>query len=188
MNYNVYIHICPNGKRYVGLTTQRLSRRWRNGKGYANNKHFTNAILKYGWDNIEHISYKVNTEQEMFYLEKYLIAFYNTTNSLNGYNHSEGGEFSGSGCKWKYTEEQKTAKRGPNNPMYGKHHPLDVRKKISENQPCKQVVQYTLDDQLVKVWRSMSDAANNLGLHKTNISACCRGKQNSAGGYKWKYL
>ena len=55
MNYKVYVHISPNGKRYYGITKQEIEKRWRNGKGYSNNDHFTNAINYYGWDNFDHI-------------------------------------------------------------------------------------------------------------------------------------
>ena len=44
----LYMHICPNGKKYVGITIQEPNQRWRDGKGYYKNKHFYNAILKYG--------------------------------------------------------------------------------------------------------------------------------------------
>lgn len=187
MNYKVYIHITPNGKRYVGLTTQPLSRRWRNGQGYVNNKYFTRAILKYGWDNIEHIVYEVDTEAEMFYLEKYLIAYYNTTNPAFGYNISSGGEFSSTGTRWHHTEEHKASIRGAGNPMYGRKHSEEARKKMSAAQQNKAVAQYTMDGQLVKIWNSQTEAAKELGLQKTNISACCYGKGNSAGGYVWKF-
>lgn len=53
--YSVYMHIFPNGKRYVGITSQQISRRWREGKGYKSQEMFTRAINKYGWDNIQHI-------------------------------------------------------------------------------------------------------------------------------------
>ena len=54
-NYTVYMHISPSNKRYIGITSTKIEERWRNGKGYKHNKHFTNAINKYGWDNFEHI-------------------------------------------------------------------------------------------------------------------------------------
>lgn len=38
-----------NNKKYVGITRKR----WANGKGYRDNIHFNNAILKYGWDNFD---------------------------------------------------------------------------------------------------------------------------------------
>ena len=95
MKYWVYIHLFPNGKRYVGLTTQKsINKRWMNGWGYKKQKLIYNAILKYGWKNIKHIIYEVDTESEMKYLERYLIGYYNTTNRLYGYNISTGGESS----------------------------------------------------------------------------------------------
>lgn len=90
--FYVYIHICPNNKRYVGITRQNPKKRWSNGNGYKKNAHFTRAIDKYGWDNISHQVIEVDTESEMFYLEKYLIAFYNSNNPEFGYNNSLGGE------------------------------------------------------------------------------------------------
>ena len=103
----VYIHICPNDKRYVGITQKEDPKeRWDSGWGYQSNAHFFNAIKKYGWNNIKHQVFKVDTKEEMFYLEKYLIRYYNTTNPNYGYNHSSGGEVSNFGCHWFHTEEQ----------------------------------------------------------------------------------
>lgn len=122
----VYIHICPNGKRYVGITQKEDPKeRWDSGWGYQSNVHFFNAIKKYGWNNIEHQVFKVDTKEEMFYLEKYLIRYYNTTNPNYGYNHSSGGEVSNFGCHWFHTDETKKklseSKKGNKNPNYGKH-------------------------------------------------------------------
>lgn len=50
----VYKHTTPNGKVYIGITGNEPRKRWNNGNGYRGNKHFWNAILKYGWDNIAH--------------------------------------------------------------------------------------------------------------------------------------
>ena len=40
MNYFVYVHSCPNGKKYVGITRQIPKKRWNNGYGYVKNEHF----------------------------------------------------------------------------------------------------------------------------------------------------
>ena len=96
--FYVYIHTCPNGKKYVGLTTTEPKKRWgSNGVRYKSNKHFYSAIQKYGWDNIEHQVFEVDTKVEMFFLEKYFIAYYQTNKNEFGYNNSIGGEkkFSG---------------------------------------------------------------------------------------------
>ena len=38
-----------------------------------------------------------------------------------------------------------------------------------------------------KVYPSLNEAKRKLGVEVGSISACCRGKQNTAGGYHWKY-
>ena len=99
MSYWVYVHTCPNGKRYVGCTTQaRPELRWKEGNGYQYNKYFYRTIRKYGWSSIKHEAWELTCESEMYYAEKYLIAYYHTTESEFGYNHSSGGEKSASGC------------------------------------------------------------------------------------------
>lgn len=90
--YYVYIHLFPNGKRYIGLTTQNVKDRWKNGKGYNNQQIMRRAIMKYGWDNISHQVFECQTESEMKYLEKYLIAYYQTRDKKYGYNLAEGGQ------------------------------------------------------------------------------------------------
>lgn len=93
-NYTVYKHIAPNGKIYIGQTGQKNpKRRWRRGEGYKPNAHFYNAIQKYGWDNIEHEIVATGlTKKEADWLEKYLIAFYETTDRTKGYNNTKGGD------------------------------------------------------------------------------------------------
>jgi hypothetical protein len=93
MSYNVYIHTNKvNGKKYVGVTMKSPKVRWANGRGYKNNKHFTDAIKKYGWDNFDHFVVEVDTMEKMYQLEKQYIELYDTTNPDNGYNVSLGGD------------------------------------------------------------------------------------------------
>jgi len=101
MSYWVYVHTCTaNGKRYVGVTTQTKPEcRWgKNGEGYKD-QLFGKAVRKYGWNNIKHEAWELTCESEMYYAEKYLIAYYHTTESKFGYNLSSGGEKGGLGCK-----------------------------------------------------------------------------------------
>lgn len=107
MSYFVYIHTTPNNKRYIGITTLPVEKRWKCGKGYQKNRHFYNAIQKYGWDNIDHKVFEVDTEPEMYYLEKYLISYYQTSDWNCGYNKSMGGEGGTLGCKLSDTTRQR---------------------------------------------------------------------------------
>ena len=91
--YTVYKHTTPSGKVYIGITGRKPEYRWNNGNGYKENKHFYSAILKYGWENIEHeIVENGLTKQQACDLETELIAKYDATNPRNGYNNSIGGE------------------------------------------------------------------------------------------------
>lgn len=85
----VYIHTTPEGKRYVGATHQNPNKRFNKGRGYKY-QFFYQAILKFGWENISHQLYEVDTEEELKYLEKYLISYYDTTNPDKGYNIAKG--------------------------------------------------------------------------------------------------
>ena len=81
--YKVYKHVFPNGKVYIGITSQSLNDRWRSGKGYGNNPHITRAINKYGWDNIKHQVLKGDfTLDEANALERKFIAKYQSNNPI----------------------------------------------------------------------------------------------------------
>ena len=47
----MYKHTTPNGKVYIGITSQLSEKRWLSGHGYKGT-YFGNAIKKYGWKNI----------------------------------------------------------------------------------------------------------------------------------------
>jgi group I intron endonuclease len=80
------MHTCPNGKRYVGITSIDPERRWSKGSGYSHQVFF-NAVKKYGWENIKHeILNVVETVEEAVDLEARYIAKYNTTSRFHGYN------------------------------------------------------------------------------------------------------
>lgn len=58
--------------------------------------------------------------------------------------------------------------------------------KMSQNSG-KPIVQYTVEGVLVKEWSSSKEAGCALNIHYENISACCRQKINSAGGFIWRF-
>lgn len=106
--YLVYKHITPSGKIYVGQTNSSIEKRaGNNGVLYKMCPYFYKAIAKYGWDNIEHIVVSAGlTKKEADWLEKYLIAYYNTTDSTYGYNLTFGGD----GVEGRIVSEETRAK------------------------------------------------------------------------------
>ena len=131
MRYWVYIHTCKaNGKKYVGCTTRvKPELRWREGNGYQCNKYFYSAIQKYGWNNFEHEAWELTCKSEMYYAEKYLIAYYHTTESEFGYNHTAGGPLGSkkTGPKKPVSEETREKLR---NASF--HKDPEYREKLSE--------------------------------------------------------
>ena len=96
--YFIYEHRNKvNGKVYVGMTND-LNRRFRgNGieykpSGKNKNRPFFNAILKYGWDNFEHVVLEeVETFEEACERERFYIRERDSRNPKKGYNIAEGG-------------------------------------------------------------------------------------------------
>lgn len=52
---------------------------------------------------------------------------------------------------------------------------------------AKKIIQYDLNDNFIKEWESISDAAKELNIPTTHISKCCLGKLNKTHSYKWRY-
>lgn len=51
----------------------------------------------------------------------------------------------------------------------------------------KTVNQYDLDGNFIKKWNGVGEINRELGLSKTIIYECCKGKKIKAHGFKWKY-
>lgn len=87
--YTLYMHKFPNNKLYVGITCRPVEVRWQN----KYNKYFSNAVHKYGWENIEHIILADNLSKEWACkLEQDLIWRYKLNNRDFGYNITGGGD------------------------------------------------------------------------------------------------
>lgn len=104
--------------------------------------------------------------------------------------------------------------KGENHPFYNKHHSEETRQKISESHKGKSLSEETKRKVGEAVKGKMKGKNNpNLGEliakinknndtildikyrfqyiedgYSANITACCRGKQKTSGGFKWKYL
>lgn len=39
-----------------------------------------------------------------------------------------------------------------------------------------------------KIYSSIKEAVDELGLHHSNIVACCNGRRSTCGGMKWRYV
>lgn len=142
-NFVVYCHINKsNGKMYIGITGRNPLKRWANGKAYAHNKVFANAIKKYGWDGFYHtIIARDLTMQEASTLENKLVCRYKTYDRKNGYNLTYGGEINIANDDVKKVISEKAKERMKNEKErervslslknYYKNNP-DAKKRLSE--------------------------------------------------------
>lgn len=127
--YKVYKHVFPNGKIYIGITSQTINERWRGGKGYGNNPHITRAINKYGWDNVKHYVLKGDfTLDEANSKEKELIKKYKSNDPKYGYNITSGGD----GCPGVSHPHTEESKRKISEANKGKARTKEMREHLSK--------------------------------------------------------
>jgi len=69
---------------------------------------------------------------------------------------------------------------------YGTRTQRAVEKQRNHPNKSKKVYQYTLDNQLVKVWDSTMECQRN-GFNNSNVGKCCRGEYKQHRGFRWSY-
>ncbi len=166
-----------NGKVYIGQSID-IERRWcqhRYGKGSL---ILRKAIKKYGIVNFEFVIVeeidiigKTNKEIEelLIILEQKWLDDKKPFLKENGYN------------------QNKTSK--PNIPIKRPYGYGEIISKIKiENNHCgKPVMQYSLNGDFIKEWKSAAEIERVLGYYAENISSCCLGKQNSSNNFIWLF-
>ena len=175
--YYVYLHKKPNGTIfYVGKGKGKRAYETR-----GRNKYWKRIVNKYGYNVI---IFKDNiTEEKAFDLEMELIEaigldkLTNQTvggDGISGFNHSEEtkrkiGLANSGGSSW--TKGKRLSK---------KH-----RSKIGKGN-SKKVHQYDIEGQFIAEYKSASEAVKKTGIK--GIYRVCLGVDNSAKGYKFKYI
>ena len=204
--YVIYKHISPSKKYYIGQTCQNCVRRWgTNGRNYLVLNQtggfvysiFANTILKYGWDNFEHlILYSDLTKEEADILEKKLIQ---EAKELGlSYNVAEGGTGRESGFHHDLATRESISKsltgrtlteehkQRISNSNKGKRRSQETREKISKSKSSS-VAMYSKTGEYIRSFNSLTEAADFLMKTPGHISKCCKGERKSAYGYVWKY-
>lgn len=185
-----------NGKQYIGQTKdfKRRERDWRKIETSYANDELNKDRNNYGLDAFDveilaEVDDSISDEMERLYIEEYNTLY------PNGYNKYSGGIYE---FTYHMSEE---VKQKISNSEKGKIVSEKTKQRISNglrNHPnkSKQVYQYTLDGELVKVYPSAREAARQLGYNQGNISNCCNGGYYYKGkwknrvqynGYKWSY-
>lgn len=69
-------------------------------------------------------------------------------------------------------------------PKYNSNYGNSIAKRVTKQ--AKQVYQYDLDGNLVKVWESTMECGRN-GYGQSKIVMCCNGKRKTHKGYIWSF-
>ena len=184
-DFCVYMHVNKaNGKKYIGITSGNPLTRWANGKGYYRNKHFSDAIIKYGWANFDHVILQSGlSKDEACAEEQRLIKLYGTQDKNKGYNLTNGGEhFKHSTFSRKLMSQKR---KGIKPPPFTEEHKARIRENHGGGADSVTVICIETG----KVYASINDAARDTGINKKGISGCVRRllHYNTAGGFHWKY-
>lgn len=70
-------------------------------------------------------------------------------------------------------------------PVCSWHCLCDYRRRRSKTHGARAVLQLDARGGVVKEWKSARDAALVCGIDPANIRACCNGKYQLSGGYRW---
>lgn len=196
-NYNLYVHISPSKKIYIGITKQKAENRWSNGYGYNRHPYFYNAIKKYGWDNIKHVVLFTDlTKNEAQEKEKKLIALHDATNPKYGYNMSTGGECGASGLVCSEETKRKLSKINKGKKLSEKtkikigmaNKGKIISKETREKQSFANRGQVVSKETRIKLSKAMKGKKNNPFTEETRlkISKAMKGKANRQGKYMRK--
>ena len=209
--YIIYRHITPDGKSYIGCTSNTIRERW--DQGYQHNPSFLAAYHQYGWHGMQHETLAVTSEEsEAYRIEEEMIQKYQSDNPLYGYNISKGGKATYAGLK--HTKETKDKIRkantgaifteehrknlskslkgnmvGEKNPMYGKpKSAITIQRQYdSHRQEMKPIIQKDLAGNILNTFFSLHEATRATGVNRNCIKACAEGRQRCSKGFLWEY-
>jgi group I intron endonuclease len=197
----IYRITSPTNKVYIGKSIN-VENRINEYKYISRRKlqhKLNNSINKHGLENhifeiIEECTLENINEREIYWIDHYNCV-------ENGLNLKYGGE----GGKHSFETKNKTSKS-----MTGKTHSDRTKKKMSEAKKghpmytnawkekmkkgawnsgtsSKPIIQCDLEGNIIKEWKSISEAAKHINKTSSAISECCSNKRKTAYGYKWEY-
>ena len=173
MDSGIYIiKNVANGKVYIGQSRHLANRHYSHFHALELGKHFNKHLQRsYDYYGAESFMFSVLEECEIDDLderEKYWIARYDSMNVDKGYNNEGGGNVGK-----EVSERTREAKRGKNNPNFGKHASAETRLKqrmssIGKNSPLTAEQVYEMKEEMLNGARD-NDLAKKYGLTKSAV-------------------
>lgn len=191
-----------NGKVYIGQTTQKLEKRWKDHCKKSNKSAISLAVSKYGEENfkIKQILVCESVEQ----MNKREVMCIKMFNSLfpNGYNIEIGGKnrkLSESTRKKLSDINKNTIPPNRKGCFLSRQHKMQISAKMKGRKKSKEQIQKFKNtisktgtsDKKIKclnnkiIYKSMSEAVRQLGISVLGISRNVRGQNKSYKGFKF---
>ena len=150
-------------------------------KYYSREKILEHKIDRKGYHRIE--LHNKGTEKTFSIHRLVAIMFIPNPNNLPEVNHDDGkkGNCCVSNLYWCTRGEniQHAYKKGLRS--------SEKLKEYNKKNKSKKVVQYDLKGNFIKEYISLAEAEKQTKVWAANISACCRGENQTAGGFKWRF-
>ena len=207
MNKIVYIYSLKDPRdyqiKYIGKTIDIDRRRKEHNQIHRNKKSKKNSwiihLIENGMQPIMEILEECEetnwVEREMYWIQYYKEFGFDLKNMTLG-GESNGG--------YVFTKEDRL-KQSKSQKLRHEIKPFskETRKKLSEkaketlngldnlklgSKTCQvPIIQKTKEGEIIKEWKSLQQAADELEIERSNISHCLRGRIKTSGGFKWEY-
>lgn len=197
-----------NNKIYVGFANKLYIRKLGHFNSLRTNTH-NNAYLQAAFNKYGEANFKFEIlihclPEHLASEENYWCNLLNTHDRKHGYNI----RLTNPNDRWQHAEESKIKMHGIKrikSPQQIERWKTSIansdyrmsdtaRKKISinnkgliRNDLRKPVIQLDVKGNVIKEWEYIKQAADALGLHGSNISACCNDKVITSGGFIWRW-
>lgn len=63
-----------------------------------------------------------------------------------------------------------------------------IKTRKSNTMSKHNIGQYNINNELIKIWRTLNEIQDILHISKQSISMCCNMKTKTAGGFVWRYI
>jgi len=182
------------GEVYIGATSKTLEVRKEDHLQKANKKvgsYFQEAIGTYGSDAFswEQIDTASNNDELASKEIKYILEYNTLENGYNSLNDTFEDLTSASNTIGVRKQDISRACWSVNHILEGYLWSYDYQEPfiIEPDNRKKQVIQYSLEGNVLAHYNSVADASKVSGISKTCISRCCRGEREHTGGFIWRY-
>ena len=182
-DYTVYKLTHLDGRVYIGMTRQTLSKRCRKN-GYDRCPAMGKAVRKYGWESFLLSVVADNlTKDEAELIEKENISLYDSTNPSKGFNVALGGNIPGRHSH-ATREQMSESQKGR---QFSEDHLTKLHKPKLNGALRRTVIQYDEKGNFLCEHPSIYDAVKSVNGWKEGIIRCCNHQQRLHKGFMWEY-